>query len=902
MHTIYEKKHANFSFYGFKYNFKSSKSLLQDFLILADSITPKSTKSSLNKSNYFIKNNDLISAKDYAGRYFQTNAIFKYKGINSLGVISKFQIGFEKFCLKTFDSLYVKYKYPGIVSNYTYFRLTQKLIDNKIAINNINSILDLHTNINTFSLAVLKGKEFEFEKSNIDCDFLLSNDSNFNILKKKDVYQILGNNYYFLNDDKNSLLNYEKTHSQFANWGKSCVYFRQDNFKKALSFGENVPNEYINAFLNKGNLYIKNNKYNKAEEIFKKHLQTDSNSIIALNGLGYSFQGLKQFDSSYYYFDKALNFNTNYAPALVGKGNTLFFEKYDLTGAFGYYLKAKPLIDGNKYLDANLALTEFQLSKYSSADTYLNQIIQKQNRFFNEDLYLLMALNKFNLNAKKDAEKYLDSFLIFKPNHPFGLMIKGYILYEKGDKAMALSFLNQSAKSNDLAIKLPSNHLIGIISLETNQYANAENAFSNIITENKIDFKAFSGLAMAQSQLKKFEEAHKNINIAISIANEGLNFENLKCNQSVIYFQEGDWYKSKKETHLSHQKYHEAIKCVEKFGTRFTNNIGVYYNALGKHEHAKKSFNLAAGTASSFNNLGVVESLISNFSKASKLYDKAVDIDNDYYVYSSNRYLNGTYTGNKNPEDYIKASNDIEAKLLAIDLESKFRFVYNCFYFPEFSPSYKFEPYSLIELNPVPYPDLIYPFYVFSDSIVRRSHVGPAVGYRPGKYKGLCPIHLSRTRSDEQFDESCNIVDSLVRETIAENVNDNKIELLANKVIDLLQSKKSENCYSGFYDYTVSAMKENFQLKNCQLKFLPILKEFQEKGLIKPITYAKYIDEYQIYIKSKQVYGTYIEYNKQKKEYFSPNIVSVDSVNLKRKELGLGLIEIEYERLKKGNK
>lgn len=126
---------------------------------------------------------------------------------------------------------------------------------------------------------------------------------------------------------------------------------------------------------------IESGDFKQAIEILETIIKEDGQHYPALNKLGVAFACQRNHEAAKEYFNKALEVNPGYAPALVNLGN-LHMEAGDYMQAIDIYMRA---IDGDPeycYSYYNLAIACRRQGDFSKYIKY----IKEYKRFYTKDL------------------------------------------------------------------------------------------------------------------------------------------------------------------------------------------------------------------------------------------------------------------------------------------------------------------------------------------------------------------------------------------------------------------------------------------------------------------------------------------------------------------------------------
>lgn len=178
------------------------------------------------------------------------------------------------------------------------------------------------------------------------------------------------------------------------------------------------------GYTNRGNVYFEMNKYDLAVADYKKALSINPNYATAMDNIGAIFGLRLQYDSSLLYLSKALVANPNYAPSYKNRGL--------VNVELGRYENA--IRDFQKFLEyhANdpdimnmIGICLRNMGKYNEAMSIINDaiVIKPDPHFYLNRAYCFRALKNIE-SARRDALKAREGGLTIEPELAVSLGIK----------------------------------------------------------------------------------------------------------------------------------------------------------------------------------------------------------------------------------------------------------------------------------------------------------------------------------------------------------------------------------------------------------------------------------------------------------------------------------------------
>jgi len=384
----------------------------------------------------------------------------------------------------------------------------------------------------------------------------------------------------------------------------SCIllataYLRKKNYIKAMKYVKiaiSIENNNGDYFSFLGTLYMKDAQYKKALKAFKKaislsnfnnksYISIYSNAAVAMMVLGD-----KNISLCKNYLQKASNMAKN----MFGNNSEEIADIYQHYAQF-YMLKGE-FDKSEKYLLKSLKIKKDRNSS-SLADAYdaLGTFYLVNTDLKNAKRYILKAL--------KIRESFLDNNLSDVANSYMSL---GLLYSQIGNQKKSLSYylkvLNiRKQTSEDLSsiyIQLGYSYAL------MEKYELALNYYSTVLKEKNLmfiqKFSALAGKAEVYMELKEFEKAKNNINLArVSLNNSSFtDLQNARLDTIMGTLM-------LKENKLSSAMEYN-IKALESSKKHFSNNhekIGLLYNSISiifcrlnqcfdAHNYAKKAFKI----------------------------------------------------------------------------------------------------------------------------------------------------------------------------------------------------------------------------------------------------------------------------------------------------------------------
>jgi tetratricopeptide (TPR) repeat protein len=431
-------------------------------------------------------------------------------------------------------------------------------------------------------------------------------------------------------------------------------------------------------------IYIKQNKIEKAEDVFMEAVGVNKESKITDDIFdpihnyyfeeGMMFIGLEDYANAEKSFKRINNLQpsiSTYKWLMLIANNQKDYEK-----SISFFNEAESLNleeeQGLSVLYNNKGYALLELHKYKEAIEAYDVAIDIDPK--NVDAYDGKASALVKINYYKDAVKSFDKVIYLAPKYINAYKGKGY----------ALEMLEHYERANNVyddAIRINSKNadiynLKGKLLEKLELYDDAKIAYTKAIKIDSRYFDAYANKINLLLQSMNYAEALDVCDEAISLGSNNLNVYINKCHALVLMGR----IKEAKET------YNTAYERFPEFAEADDNIIYIYkqvengsesvirgyaFYSIGHYEAAKEAYDEAIRTNSeyvdAYNLKGKSLEKLDLYEDALNAYDTAIKIDPKYY----NAYVNKAYLllQIKNHEDALKAydevininPNDIEA-------------------------------------------------------------------------------------------------------------------------------------------------------------------------------------------------------------------------------------------------
>ncbi len=449
-----------------------------------------------------------------------------------------------------------------------------------------------------------------------------------------------------------------------------------------------------------GSIYLKESKNDSSLQIFKRANKINPIGVEALIGLGYNCLILKRYTDSDKWFNEVLAISPNNIIALEGAG-----------------------------------FLHFNIGQFSKSLTYFNTAISIKGEY-NLSYNALFCIGYINrLFGQNDEAIIFFKIALEKSNdNVWSHLYLGYCLYDERNYNQALFHFNAAYKQSS-----ENDHILSCIGITETRLKMSESAvlhLEDVISRDSINIFALNSLAFSYSELNKHKEA---VNAMTKVRNLAPYNKEYLINSGLMESNAASYFKdiSNEDSvnyHLEKMNnfYNEAtllgaddnvLNINKGYGycmTAVYDTAVIFYNKVN-NEYFDASIN---------NNIGVVNALEEEYSKAEFRFNKATDLLKEEHKELKNNVA-------KNLE-YSKSGSP------AISLKKKYTsIVYFYIFTDKESPilGNQFNIQTLEIKHQMPeevYTDLVYTDNVFCETETRTKLV-PINPKRPAKQGKECP-------------------------------------------------------------------------------------------------------------------------------------------------------------------
>lgn len=254
-------------------------------------------------------------------------------------------------------------------------------------------------------------------------------------------------------------------------------YFFNKQYDQALKSFEkeykNNPTIEVKFWI--AHTYAEMKEITKAKPLFLEIIKSEHSGpeiAMSLVNLGNCYRSLKQADSSYFYYDRAITGFPTMASAYFNKAQLLYseskfeaaknhydkaieiesdnwwyyqkrlevcFASRDFECALNDLIKVKELKPDSK-IEFNLAYCYSMLKRYDEADSVFQLIYDGNDAPFLNNY----GMNKHNMGKTKEGKEIIMKSLTLKPDNAYAYRNLALIAIDESDKIKACEYLNKS--------------------------------------------------------------------------------------------------------------------------------------------------------------------------------------------------------------------------------------------------------------------------------------------------------------------------------------------------------------------------------------------------------------------------------------------------------------------------
>ncbi len=217
------------------------------------------------------------------------------------------------------------------------------------------------------------------------------------------------------------------------------------------------------------------NEISKAKPLFLEIIESDYSGpeiAMSLHNLGICYAELKQKDSAYFYFDKAIKDFPKFAGSYLDKGQLLYSEsrfeearrsldkaiELDSTNWWAYQKRLEVCFATQDYecalnglimvkklksdakIEMNLAYCYTMLNRYKDADSIFQLIYNENDAMFLNNY----GMNKHNMGKTTEGKEIIMKSLSIMPNNSYAYRNLAVIAISENDMTKACEYLNKA--------------------------------------------------------------------------------------------------------------------------------------------------------------------------------------------------------------------------------------------------------------------------------------------------------------------------------------------------------------------------------------------------------------------------------------------------------------------------
>ena len=387
--------------------------------------------------------------------------------------------------------------------------------------------------------------------------------------------------------------------------------------EEAKELLQKKPND-IKGLLLKADAFLELEKYENAEQCYKKILTLEEKNENALRGLANVYYKNEEIESAKSKLNEILELNQDDEKAwnLLG---VLKFQQEEYDEALKCFKKVTEINPDFAQGWSNLASTQKHLEYYVKARESYKKAIELESE--NYKFPMLLGILEEDQGNYEKAEEYLRKTITLKPSEAIGWATLGTV-------QIHLNRFKEARKSFHKAVELePGNHIfllnLGIFEENSNQHEDALKYFKKVTELKPNEVHGWIHLAQVQEKLQKFEEARASYKQALSLESEN---QDLLMGIGILECKLRNFEKA--------ENYFKKITEIHPETAGGWNNLGNVQEKLKRFEEARKSYLKAVTIDPSdyrlFSNLGIFEFEQDRFEESERYFKKAVELKQDF--------------------------------------------------------------------------------------------------------------------------------------------------------------------------------------------------------------------------------------------------------------------------------
>ena len=330
-------------------------------------------------------------------------------------------------------------------------------------------------------------------------------------------------NYFYQNNELNPILQlyreitsgYEKAMTIIQHSELSELSFSIRDSYEYWKFNQQIiQKELMKLNIQKGNMFLKEEKYEHASSQFKNALEYEKNNIDILNKLGVSYFHLHKFDDALRCFGNAMELDENNVLLLYNSALTYemlwntsnYVNNFYKNSAIIFYERALTIKSQHYESLISLGLLFYKIEDYENAKLKLEEAMKIQNN----DWRLLLAYGcvlSDGFYKYEEAKDHFNKSITLNPNSIVGKMNLSQVL-------ILLNEYNESERHLKEILK----KLEGIEDRSTSLILRILLICSQALSQEKIS-KIFIDELLEFCELKNLQLVHWNFNNLISHVN-----------------------------------------------------------------------------------------------------------------------------------------------------------------------------------------------------------------------------------------------------------------------------------------------------------------------------------------------------------------------------------------------
>ncbi len=373
----------------------------------------------------------------------------------------------------------------------------------------------------------------------------------------------------------------------------------------------------------RGNVYYLQKQYKLSNQDYLDALASDPADFLTLYYIGLNYFYLADDDNAEIYLEKAAR-NTGYSATIYNEAGVLYYNSKLIQWSEKYYLKAikaDPLYSTSYY---NLGLLYRVQQQHDKAISYLDEALKLDPN--SADTYNELGNLYLNKNDYANAQKNYETATSLDPKYYYAWYNLGDIEYNNKNYDGAISYYKKAIDANNKYIDAYLK--IATVFSVTKDFKGIINYINTLLEIEPQSPEAYAWLGYAYINLHEFDNALKNLNVAVSITSTA----NAYYNVGYAYQETGNMEEAEKN-------YRKALEIDQDYLGAAENLASLLINQKRNTETATLLEKYVSAGKTTLRMFYLLGQSYMNTNELNKAKDCFLKIVNEVYDFSSYLFL-----------------------------------------------------------------------------------------------------------------------------------------------------------------------------------------------------------------------------------------------------------------------